>query len=303
VFLEIDPRRVDVNAHPAKVEIRFRDSGLVHDFVFRTVEAALAGTVADGAAQPPVPTWSLADRAAHTPAAHAQGAQGALHLPAAGVREYTPLYARLHERPPTAVSVESDTVPPLGFAIAQLSGIYVLAENRDGLIVVDMHAAHERITYERMKAALGADKLKGQPLLVPLEIAVATHEADLAEEYGAELETLGFSLVRRGPERLQVSAVPYLLQGCDVEPLVRDVLSDIAENKGTKRVEVVLNELLGTMACHGAVRAHRNLTVEEMNALLREMERTERSGLCNHGRPTWTHITLAELDRLFLRGQ
>lgn len=195
-------------------------------------------------------------------------------------------------------------MPPLGFAIAQLSGIYVLAENRDGLVIVDMHAAHERITYERMKAALGADKLKSQPLLVPIELAVSAREADLAEAHAEDFATLGFEIARRAPERLQILAVPQLLGGAgDVETLVRDLLADLGTSGGIGRIETAANELLGTMACHAAVRAHRKLTHEEMNALLREMERTERSGLCNHGRPTWTHVTLTELDRLFLRGQ
>jgi DNA mismatch repair protein MutL len=304
LFLTLDPRRVDVNAHPAKIEIRFRDSRLVHDFVFRTIEAALAGTTDSGeraSRQPPVSSSAIAERASGF---EARSGQAPLRLIASEVREYVPLYERLHElknRPPVP---EGDaTAPPLGYALAQLSGVYVLAENRDGLIIVDMHAAHERISYERMKLALGSDKLKAQTLLVPIDLKVASREADLAEEFNSELETLGFALVRRGREDLRVQAVPLLLEGSDIEPLVRDLLSDLADNKGTGRVESVVNELLGTMACHGAVRANRKLAPAEMNALLREMERTERSDLCNHGRPTWTHITLADLDRLFLRGQ
>jgi DNA mismatch repair protein MutL len=215
-----------------------------------------------------------------------------------------PLYERLHD--PVSrqqINDQDATVPPLGYALAQLGGVYVLAENRDGLIIVDMHAAHERISYERMKTALGADKLKTQSLLVPIDLKVSPREADLAEEFGTELQTLGFALVRRGPEEIRIEGLPLLLDGSDVEALVRDLLSDLVENKGTGRVESVVNELLGTMACHGAVRANRKLGIAEMNALLREMEHTERSDLCNHGRPTWTRVTLAELDRLFLRGQ
>ena len=302
LFVTVDPRRVDVNAHPAKFEIRFRDSGLVHDFVFRTIEAALAETVGSSGAvpQPPVGSGMLASQPPRV-----GPAQTALRLAAAPVERYVHLYDRLH-RPPAEPRVADEAhtdVPPLGYALAQLSGIYVLAENPDGLIIVDMHAAHERITYERMKQELASAKLKSQPLLVPIDFAVTAREADLAEECAPELETLGFALVRRGPEELRVSAVPLLLHGGEVAPLMRDLLSDLAENAGTGRVESVINQLLGTMACHGAVRAHRKLEVPEMNALLREMERTERSGLCNHGRPTWTHVTLADLDRLFLRGQ
>jgi DNA mismatch repair protein MutL len=194
-------------------------------------------------------------------------------------------------------------VPPLGYALAQLSGVYVLAENRSGLIIVDMHAAHERVTYERLKNALGADKLKSQALLVPVTLEVTSQEADLAEEAATDLRALGFDLLRRGPRQIAVLALPLLLEASEVEPLVRDLLSDLASNQGAGRVESVVNELLATMACHGAVRANRRLTIEEMNALLREMERTERSEACNHGRPTWTQVTLADLDRLFLRGQ
>lgn len=194
-------------------------------------------------------------------------------------------------------------MPPLGFALAQLGGIYVLAENAEGLVIVDMHAAHERITYERLKAAVGADKLKAQPLLVPIDVSVAAREADCAEERREELERLGLVIVRRGPEAVQVQAMPALLEGGDIAGLVRDVLADLAENAGAARLESRLNELLATMACRAAVRAHRRLDIAEMNALLRQMERTERSGQCNHGRPTWTRISLTELDKLFLRGQ
>jgi DNA mismatch repair protein MutL len=303
VFLELDPRRVDANAHPAKLEIRFRDSNLVHEFVFRTVEAALASTLETGGndARPPVPTGAFAARAQFR-AATAPLLQEPLALHSHQVREYVPLYQRLHARTPSPVAANA-AIPPLGYALAQLSGIYVLAENSDGLIIVDMHAAHERITYERMKAALGNDKLKSQTLLVPVTLEVGSREADLVEERGADLEALGFSLVRRAPGRIAVQAIPLLLEGSDVEALVRDLLSDLAESKGAERVEAAVNELLATLACHAAVRANRRLTLDEMNALLREMERTERSDACNHGRPTWTRVSLADLDRLFLRGQ
>jgi len=302
LFLELDPRRVDANAHPAKLEIRFRDSSLVHDFVYRTVEAALASTLSSGErdAPPPVPGTAVAATAR---VALRASARARLDLPPNEVRERASLYQRLHA-PTAAKEAPADgDVPPLGFALAQLAGVYVLAANRDGLIVVDMHAAHERITYERMKRDLETHNLKSQTLLVPLSIAVGAAEADLVEEFAPQLESLGFSLVRRGPTAISVAAIPLLLEGSDVEPLLRDLLSDLAAGKGAERIEAAVNELLATMACHAAVRANRRLTVDEMNALLREMERTERSEACNHGRPTWTQVTLGDLDRLFMRGQ
>jgi len=308
LYLDIDPRRVDVNAHPAKLEIRFRDSRLVHDFVFRTVETVLAGTIAS-AEQPaaPVQGATLAERGATLRTPTFPGAptlQAPLELRGSQVREYVPLFERLHSNVGLHSSVADDpTVPPLGYALAQLSGVYVLAENRSGLIIIDMHAAHERVMYERLKNALGADKLKSQALLVPVTLDVTEREADLAEEAVAELHALGFDLLRRGPRQISVLALPLLLDAGEVEPLVRDLLSDLATNQGAGRIESVVNELLATMACHAAVRANRRLTIEEMNALLREMERTERSEACNHGRPTWTQVTMADLDRLFLRGQ
>jgi DNA mismatch repair protein MutL len=197
----------------------------------------------------------------------------------------------------------SDEEPPLGYAIAQLHGIYILAQNRTGLIVVDMHAAHECITYERMKRALAEQDLKSQPLLVPVSLAVSQKEAALAESHGEELQQLGLQIERIGPETLAVRQIPALLRGADTEQLVRDVLADLIEHGQSDRVEAVTHELLGTMACHGSVRANRQLTIPEMNSLLRDMEATERSGQCNHGRPTWTVVTLPELDKLFLRGR
>jgi DNA mismatch repair protein MutL len=302
VHVALDPRRVDVNAHPAKLEIRFRDSRLVHDFVFRTVESALASTldnVPDAAAVAPVHGGEILGNAAPR---YERQRQSALGFAAPQVRDYVPLYERLHARS-AATNAGARSLPPLGYALAQLSGIYVLAENATGLIIVDMHAAHERITYERLKAALATERLKAQPLLVPLTLEVAAREADLVEQFGADLALVGLDLVRRGPQHIAVQAAPLLLEGGDLEPMVRDVLSDLGEGQGVARVGALVNELLATMACHAAVRANRRLSIEEMNALLREMERTERSEACNHGRPTWTEVTLEDLDRLFLRGQ
>ena len=307
VFLELDARRVDVNAHPAKLEIRFRDSRLVHDFVFRTVEAALSSTLDAGArdaTQPPARLTGPVSGAGagsgpqHGPAARQASGPGE---PRAEVGETLPLYQTLHARPAPEDRLED--VPPLGFALAQLLGIYILAENADGLIIVDMHAAHERITYERLKDALAQDRVRTQPLLVPVTLKVAEREAEAVESAAQDLQRLGFVATRRGLDEVQVSGAPLLLQGADVEPLIRDVLADLTQDGGLHRVESAVNELLATMACHGAVRAHRRLELEEMNALLREMETTQRSDQCNHGRPTWTRITVSELDRLFLRGQ
>jgi DNA mismatch repair protein MutL len=199
--------------------------------------------------------------------------------------------------------VDADGAPPLGFAIAQLHGVYVLAENAEGLVLVDMHAAHERITYERLKAAQGGGGVRSQPLLVPVSVAVSAREAELALREAEALARLGLVVDRIGPETLVVRAIPALLQGADAERLLRDLLADLAVHGTSSRLGEALNAVLATMACHGAVRANRRLTLDEMNALLRDIERTERSAQCNHGRPTWVRLSVAELDRLFLRGR
>jgi DNA mismatch repair protein MutL len=198
---------------------------------------------------------------------------------------------------------EQAEIPPLGYALSQLRGVFILAENREGLVLVDMHAAHERITYEQMKTAYDSVGVAAQPLLVPEALAVSEKEADCGESHLALFETLGITLQRAGPESLMVRAVPALLRGADVEPLIRDVLADLLTHGTTRRIEEHINEILSTMACHGSVRAGRQLTLAEMNALLREMEATERSGQCNHGRPTWTQLSMTELDALFMRGR
>ena len=307
LFLELDPRGVDVNVHPAKHEVRFRESRLVHDFVYRTLHAALAETRA-GAAMPSAPAqpsngWSmpLRQEAMGLRVADAPAAYAALYAPAAD-SDAAPAFAM----PSQAMPMPDDGVgglPPLGFAIAQLHGIYILAENADGLVVIDMHAAHERIGYEKLKSAHDGAGLRTQPLLVPSSMAVSEREADVAEREAATLAQLGFEVQRSGPQSLLLRSVPALLAHGDVEALLRDVLADLREHGSTRRVAETRDELLATMACHGAVRANRRLTIPEMNALLREMEATERSGQCNHGRPTWTRFTLAEMDRWFLRGR
>jgi DNA mismatch repair protein MutL len=201
------------------------------------------------------------------------------------------------------LTADDAEVPPLGYAIAQLHGIYILAQNKEGLITVDMHAAHERITYERMKTACQNEELKMQPLLVPLSIAVSQSEADCAETEQGALLSIGIELERAAAESIVVRQVPSILRNANIEQLVRDVLSDVLEYGSSDRIQAHQDELLSTMACHGSVRANRHLTIPEMNALLRDMEATERSGQCNHGRPTWVYQSLDELDKLFLRGQ
>ncbi|WDS36433.1 DNA mismatch repair endonuclease MutL [Pseudoxanthomonas sp.] len=324
LFLELDPSRVDVNVHPAKHEVRFRESRMIHDFVYRTLQEALAGTragVAGGVESEAPPQSTPFAQAAYGMAApsvmppHLQwtgSQQSPLGLRVADAPSaYAALYSggpmRSAEPAPAMLQMPANDgeggVPPLGYAIAQLHGIYILAENAQGLIVVDMHAAHERIGYERLKTAHDGIGLTAQPLLVPMTLAVAEREADVAEREGATLTELGFDVTRSGPQSLSVRSVPALLAHAEPGALLRDVLADLREHGQTRRVSAARDELLSTMACHGAVRANRKLTVPEMNALLRDMEITERSGQCNHGRPTWAHFGLAEIDKWFLRGR
>jgi len=304
LWLTIDPRLVDVNVHPTKTEVRFRDSGAVHQFVRRVVEQALAATAAAqpavsaaeklGVAAARIPPWMpeplpLANQASMT----------------LGSAEPAAFYARLFGERRDAVTgpdLPNDDDHPLGFALAQLHGIFVLAQNRDGLVLVDMHAAHERILYERLKSAL-ASGLPMQPLLMPATFPADPLDVATAEEQGAVLGALGFTLSILGPTTLAVRAVPAPLAEADVVSLARAVLADVREYGGSQVLTAQRDQMLSTMACHGAVRAHRSLAVPEMNALLREMEATERAGQCNHGRPTWYQLTLGDLDRLFMRGR
>ena len=310
LFLELDPRGVDVNVHPAKHEVRFRESRLVHDFVYRTLHAALAETRAGASAlpmqaPPPAQAWAARGASMQAPMQAPIGLRVA-DAPAAYEALYAPREAAANAPQPATAPMPDDApggMPPLGFAVAQLHGIYILAENADGLVVVDMHAAHERIGYEKLKAAHDGAGLRTQPLLVPASLAVSEREADVAEREQATLAELGFEVQRSGPQSLLLRSVPALLAQGDVEALLRDVLTDLREHGSTRRIAETRDGLLATMACHGAVRANRRLTLPEMNALLREMEATERSGQCNHGRPTWTRFSLAEMDRWFLRGR
>ena len=333
LFLELDPAVVDVNVHPTKHEVRFRDGRMVHDFLFSTLYRALAEQRPDGQpgtaeasqgspellyAQSTPPAAGLqagvfsgqTHMPLHEPAASAGSWSGSSHVPGPGAgvlagatQAYTGLYGAATPQPQMPAEGEADEVPPLGYAVAQLHGIYILAENADGLVVVDMHAAHERITYERLKQAMALEGLRSQPLLVPESMAVSQRQADCAEEHAEWFARLGFALQRMGPESLAIREIPALLRQADAAQLVQDVLTDLMEYGTSDRIEAHRNELLATMACHGSVRANRRLTLAEMNALLRDMEQTERSGQCNHGRPTWTRMSMVELDKLFLRGR
>lgn len=322
LFLELDPRRVDVNVHPAKHEVRFRDGRLVHDFIFRTLHEALAeARPADavGAPSSPVgpmpspvaglPQWAPADQSRlGLSVGDTMAAYRTLYA-ASDAGEASPPSAAAFAASPAAFPADApvggdDTVaPPLGFALAQLHGVYVLAQNAQGLVLVDMHAAHERITYERMKAAFAAQDLRAQPLLVPEPLAVSEREADTAELHAALLASLGFEVRRTGPQSLSLRSVPALLADLDAKPLLLDALAELREHGSTRKVEEAVHGLMGGWACRSSVRANRRLTVPEMNALLRDMEETERAAQCNHGRPTYVQLELAELDRLFLRGR
>ena len=298
--LAMDPAGVDANAHPAKHEVRFRDGRRVHGVVAQILEAALRDTRPGGHTSAPPSIVHGRDTAQRPMPLHVGGGRGA----AGGVREALEGYGVL-SRGMAAPGVDATPgeVPPLGFAIAQLAGVYILAENSDGLVVVDMHAAHERITYEKLKKSFEDRAIVRQPLLVPVSMAVAENEADLVEQASRDLEALGLSVDRAGLTSLVIREVPAILKDSDVEALLRDLLADLAEAGSSSRIESAGDEFLATMACHHSVRANRSLSLAEMNALLREMECTERADQCNHGRPTWTAISMAELDRLFLRGQ
>ena len=303
LFLSINPGLVDVNVHPTKHEVRFRESRNVHDFIFRTIHHVLAEVRPEDKAESAA-SGALSSAPVRAPIQVPVGLGGRsvpLMTRETAGEAYREMFARDQE---TALPPQEDaSLPPLGFAIAQLHGVYILAENARGLILVDMHAAHERITYEYMKTACDNEGIRSQPLLVPQSIAVSEKEADMVEDQQTELKQLGIELERASAESIIVRAVPTLLAKSDVEQLVRDLLSDFAEYGTSKRIEQHRDEILSTLACHGSVRANRKLSIPEMDALLRDMEETERSGQCNHGRPTWCELSLSELDGLFLRGR
>jgi DNA mismatch repair protein MutL len=324
LFLDLDPLGVDVNVHPAKSEVRFREARLVHDFLYRTLNDALAqtraGTAPSVAAAPLPGMAAVGNGGGYAGSYGAQPWRGQSNL---GLREPLADYAALLGAPAAntaapfnpapvdnaafaaacAAAEDGGESPPLGFALAQLHGIYVLAQNAHGLVLVDMHAAHERITYERLKTAQTGQGIRAQLLLVPISIALSEREAACVEDQATRFAELGFELQRSGPQSVVVKRLPTLLDGADATRLIRDVIADLLAQGNSRRIEEAGNDVLATMACHGSVRANRRLSLPEMNALLRDMEATERSGQCNHGRPTWVQLSVAELDRLFLRGR
>tara|TARA_B110000967_G_scaffold209859_1_gene268135 strand:- start:281 stop:2107 length:1827 start_codon:yes stop_codon:yes gene_type:complete len=320
LFLEITPADVDVNVHPTKHEVRFRESGSIHSFISSTIKKALAedrpqdhlqsndSSIPGNSGQPFSPQLgqqTLQQNSQWQPSMQFSDHRPSSHGAAAPMAAYQSLHTTGQASLPKTqldFNAEQD-VPPLGYAIAQLKGIYILAENSEGLIVVDMHAAHERITYERMKRDFDDQGLVSQPLLVPESLAVSQREADAAEQHNDIFTKLGFTIERAAAESIIVRQIPAILRGSEVEALLRDVLSDLLEHGTSERIRDHINEILSTMACHGSVRANRKLTIPEMNGLLRDMEATERSGQCNHGRPTWSQLTLDQLDKLFLRGR
>jgi DNA mismatch repair protein MutL len=298
LFLELDPYGVDVNVHPAKTEVRFRDGRAIHQFVFHALQRTLAAPLAQASTAPasvsssPATQW---ERQAALP-----------RQQALGVEQPVAAYYDFVRQPDSFAPQNADgapgEAPPLGYALAQLHGIYILAQNAAGLVLVDMHAAHERILYEKLKTALD-ERPAVQPLLVPVVISASGEEAAAAETHADTLHRLGFEVAAAGPRELIVRAVPALLTSARIPELLRALLADL-EKFGASRVAAEQrNELLATMACHGAVRANRTLSLPEMNALLRQMEETERADQCNHGRPTWAQLSMEDLDRLFLRGR
>ena len=308
LYIEIDPARVDVNVHPTKIEVRFRDSREVHQAVHHAVEDALAAPRAGQAASPLTAPAASANTATQPPAGPIYSAQPAMHFEPEVGHRVSDLGLLWDAKPAPAAPMETPVATwPLGRALAQLQGVYILAENAQGLIVVDMHAAHERIVYERLKNQLdspGAQaRLVSQPLLIPVTFAATPAEVATAQAHTETLNTLGLDISAFSPKTLAVRAVPTALTQGDITDLARSVLAELAQNDAATVLQRAQNELLATMACHGAVRANRRLSIEEMNGLLRQMEATDRSDQCNHGRPTWRQISLRELDALFMRGR
>jgi len=342
LFLEMDPTAVDVNVHPGKQEVRFRESQLVHSFIRRSIKDFLGAITPEDALQHAGETDAVSFEDMNSPlgvggAADAggfAGGMGAGHTQGDYSRtpQQQPMPLRVQEQfnsmsrlggagrapepispytprpdgPPVLDPNDSgadSVIPPLGFARGHLHGVYILAENRDGLIIVDAHAAHERITYERLKEAYQNNAINTQALLVPVTVDVSEAEADRCENEQEWLETLGFTVDRLAPEQLCIREVPAILGRCDVSALLRDLLSDLMTHDNSERLRAAVDEVLSSMACHGSVRANRALSHSEMNALLRQIESTPNSGQCNHGRPTWTALGMKELDKLFLRGR
>ncbi|MCF8178427.1 MAG: DNA mismatch repair endonuclease MutL [Sulfuritalea sp.] len=311
LFLELDPAGVDVNVHPAKTEVRFRDARGIHQFVFHALQRTLAVPLSS-ATSAATATNSVDTAVAYPPSAFAYARQSSLAVGEPAARAYLDFARSAFDSAATATSdavspapsfSEEGSAPLLGYAVAQLQGVYVLAQNAAGLVLVDMHAAHERILYEKLKNSLDAGPPATQALLVPLLLSASETEMATAGEQQETLTLLGFAIAPAGPQELAVRTLPALLAGGNIVDLVRSLLKDLAEHPASRVIETRRNELLATMACHGAVRANRLLSLTEMNALLRQMEDTERADQCNHGRPTWVQLSMAELDKLFLRGR
>lgn len=332
LYMNIDPQAVDVNVHPAKTEVRFKDTRQVHDFIYRALNRVIADlrpgdnipparaqlqqAQSDVSAPPDInETMQPSSSRAHSSLANYQaaartGKQSAFRFNAAEqIKGYEALHPEAEidqssqSSQPTNTDAASDEIPPLGFALAQLKGVYILAESAEGLILVDMHAAHERIGYEAMKQTFATQDIAQQPLLVPVRIEVPEQHLAIAQDHQAIFAQMGLDIEPLGETELVVREIPTVLAKVDIPALVKDVLSDLAELGVSNRIEQTIHELLATKACHGAVRANRILTLPEMNALLREMETIDRAGQCNHGRPTWVSVTMDELDKWFLRGQ
>jgi DNA mismatch repair protein MutL len=302
LFLELDPAGVDVNVHPAKTEVRFRDARGIHQFVFHALQRTLATPLSSAAALTEAsPTF--------TPSAFSHARQSGLAVGEPAARPYLEFARAAFSRaeagvpPEPTIDTQDGTAPLLGYAIAQLHGVYILAQNANGMVLVDMHAAHERILYEKLKHSLDAGPPATQALLVPLLLSASEAEMATASEQQRTLAQMGFAVAAAGPRELAVRSLPALLAGGSAVDLVRSLLRELAEHLASRVVETRRNELLASMACHGAVRAHRLLSLPEMNALLRQMEETERADQCNHGRPTWVQLSMTELDRLFMRGR
>ena len=303
LYLELDPAQVDVNVHPTKHEVRFRDSRLIYDFLRRSVLRVLADDRPDQVLEQDRFSRETSTDQQSVASHYQTDIRFREHRDTSnGFDMLSQLTKPSQLIAPTEDSGNAD-IPPMGYALAQLHGVYILSQTRDGMIIVDMHAAHERITYEALKQALDDRGLVSQPLLIPITVHVSQREASLVEEANDLFEQFGLGVQRVGPETIRIEHVPAILRRASHEDLVRDVLSDLAEVGTSGRIVEARDNLLATMACHGSVRANRQLTISEMNALLRDIERTERSGQCNHGRPTWTALTMHDLDRLFLRGR